>query len=73
MEQVLGPMDAILLRSPKGEFQVRLYVGDDGSLYADLFFRKGEDKYETQPGISAARLALVRRGARGEVIQFSPG
>jgi hypothetical protein len=73
MEQVLGPMDAILLRSPNGQYQVRLYLGDDGFLYADLFFRKEEDRYEPQPGVGPARLAHVDRGPDGKPAWFQAG
>jgi hypothetical protein len=73
MEEVLGPIDAIVLRSPNREFQVRLFVGDDGSLNASLLLRRKNNKYEPQQGVSPARLALVRRGPQGEIFQFSPG
>jgi hypothetical protein len=73
MEEVLGPIDAILLGSPNGKFQVRLYVGDDGALYGDLLVRGDNDKYEPQRGIGPAGLAIVRRGPRGDIIQFAPG
>ncbi len=74
MEEVLlGPIDGILLGSPNGKFQVKLAVGDDGSLRADLLVRREDDKYGPQQGISAVGLAIVRRDPRGEIIQFSPG
>jgi hypothetical protein len=73
MEDALGPIDEIVLRSRNGEFQVRIYLEDDGSLNANLLVRSDKDKYETQPGVTPARLALIRRGPRGEIIQFSSG
>jgi hypothetical protein len=73
MEEVLGPIDAIVLGSPKGEFRVRIELRDDGSLYATLLLRRGENRYEPEPGVDPARLALVRRGPRGQITQFSTG
>ncbi|MDO8433851.1 MAG: hypothetical protein Q7S58_15730 [Candidatus Binatus sp.] len=71
MTDILGPVDEIVLRSPNGEFRVSLQLGDDGSLYATLLVHAGEEKYEPPQGISAARLAMVRRGPKNQIIQFS--
>jgi hypothetical protein len=73
MEQVLGPIDAILLTSPNGKFQVKLAVGDDGSLRAALLVRGSNENYEPPQGVGQAGLAIVRRGPGGDIIQFAPG
>ncbi len=68
----MGPIDAILLGSSDGKFQVRLSVGSDGSLRAELLARGEDDKYQPLQGIGPAGLAITRRGPRGEIIQFAP-
>jgi hypothetical protein len=73
MDEVLGPIDAILLGSPNGKFQVRLCVGDDGHLYAELLVREENDKFEGQRGVAPARLAIVQHGQRGEIVGFTAG
>ena len=71
MEKVLAPVNAILLQSPDGKFQVKLYLGDDGSLYAQLSVRKADGRYEPAPSVSPAKLARAARSPSGEIIQFS--
>jgi hypothetical protein len=70
--EILGPIDAILLASPNGKFQVKLAVGDDGSLRAALFVRGENDNYEPPQGVGQAGLAIVRRGPGQAIIQFAP-
>jgi hypothetical protein len=67
MEDILGPIDEIVLKSPKAEFQMRLRLGDDGSLYATLLRRLGDGRYEQPQGVGPARLARVSTGPRGEI------
>jgi hypothetical protein len=59
MERELGPLEAILLQSPNGEFRIRLCLGDDGTVYAHIFFRTEEGKYEPKAGLGPARLASM--------------
>jgi hypothetical protein len=70
MERQLGPLEAIWLQSPNGEFRIRLYLGDDGTVYAHIFFRTEEGKYEPKAYLKPARVAVMERGPDGQPASF---
>ncbi len=70
MEDVICPVDGIVLQSPNAKFRVALRLGDDGGLCATLLQRLDDGKYEPPQGVVPAKLTRISRGPGGEIASY---